>query len=212
MSYLLHGDCIEVLAEMPDQIVDFVLTDPPYLVNYRDRDGRSIANDVHDDWLAPAFAEVARVMKPDTLCVSFYGWTKTDRFFDAWKRAGLAVVGHIVFAKSYASKAHFVQYRHESAYVLAKGRPAVPDAPVPDVMPWKFTGNKHHPTEKPVSCLKTLIAAYTQPGQVVLDPFMGSGSTCVAAHELDRRYIGIELDANYYAAAQGRLAGHAIAA
>lgn len=81
MSYLLHGDCIDVLAEMPDHIVDFVLTDPPYLVNYRDRDGRSIANDVHDDWLTPAFAEVARVMKPDTLCVSFYGWTKTDRFF-----------------------------------------------------------------------------------------------------------------------------------
>ncbi|QSL63968.1 DNA methylase (plasmid) [Burkholderia multivorans] len=205
MSFLYNGDCLEVLPTIPDSVVDFVLTDPPYLVNYHDRSGRSIANDVNSDWLAPAFAEVYRVMKPNTLCVSFYGWTKTDLFFDAWKRAGLRIVGHIVFAKSYASKSRFVAYRHESAYVLAKGQPAVPDTPLPDVMRWEYSGNRHHPTQKPVPCLKRLIETYTAAGDVVLDPFAGSGSTCVAARELGRYYIGIELDPTYYTAACERL-------
>ncbi|MDR6495979.1 site-specific DNA-methyltransferase (adenine-specific) [Paraburkholderia terricola] len=205
MSYLMHGDCLDLLPEIPDAVVDFVLTDPPYLVNYHDRSGRSIANDVHADWLAPAFAEAFRVLRNDALCASFYGWTRTDLFFDAWKRAGFRIVGHIVFAKPYASKARFVKYQHESAYLLAKGSPAVPAVPVPDVIPWKYSGNRHHPTEKPLGCLKPLIETFTQSGDVVLDPFAGSGSTCVAAQQLDRRYIGIELDATYYASAQARL-------
>ncbi len=77
--------------------------------------------------------------------------------------------------------------------------------PIGDVMPFPYSGNHHHPTEKPVAALRTLIAAFTQPGDTVLDSFAGSGSTCVAARELGRRYIGIELDANYYATAKSRL-------
>lgn len=205
MSQLYHGDCLVALPQLDDQSVDFVLTDPPYLVNYRDRSGRSIANDVDDAWLAPAFAEVYRVLKSDALCVSFYGWNRVDAFFAAWRAAGFRIAGHLVFAKPYASKAGLVKYQHESAYLLAKGRPAVPAEPIADVLPWQYSGNRHHPTEKPLSCLRTLINTFTRPGDTVLDPFAGSGSTCVAARELGRRYIGIEIDATYYAAARARL-------
>ncbi|KML57091.1 DNA methyltransferase (plasmid) [Burkholderia cenocepacia] len=216
MSYLYNGDCLVAMPKLAPESVDCIVTDPPYLVNFRDRSGRSIANDVNGDWLAPAFAEMFRVLKRDAVCISFYGWNKVDLFFDAWKAAGFRVCGHIVFTKNYASKAGLVRYQHESAYVLAKGRPAAPENPISDVMPFQYSGNRHHPTEKPVSALRTLISAFTQPGDVVLDPFAGSGSTCVAARELGRRYIGIELDATYYAAAKSRLsapvAGAALAA
>ena len=60
---ILHGDCIGVMAGLDADSVDFVLTDPPYLVNYRDRSGRSIANDDNDAWLLPAFRQIHRVMK-----------------------------------------------------------------------------------------------------------------------------------------------------
>ena len=60
---------------------------------------------------------------------------RADLFLNAWKTAGFRVVGHIVFAKSYASKSTFVGYTHESAYLLAKGRPQTPDRPIPDVIP-----------------------------------------------------------------------------
>ncbi|HBD4279685.1 TPA: DNA methylase, partial [Escherichia coli] len=100
------------------------LTDPPYLVGFRDRQGRTITGDKTDEWLQPASNEMYRVLKKDALMVSFYGWNRIDRFMAAWKRAGFSVVGHLVFTKNYTSKSAYVAYRHECAYILAKGRPA----------------------------------------------------------------------------------------
>jgi len=85
-----------------------------------------------------------RVLKNDSLMVSFYAWNRADLFLNAWKTAGFRIVGHIVFAKSYASKSTFVSYTHESAYLLAKGRPQTPDRPIPDVIPWKYTGKPEY--------------------------------------------------------------------
>ena len=68
-----------------------------------------------------------------------------------------------------------------------------------------YSGNKLHPTQKPVTALKPLIEAFTQPGDIVLDPFCGSGPSLLAAKILNRRYLGIELDPQYHAAANKRL-------
>ncbi|EIK6536723.1 DNA methylase, partial [Escherichia coli] len=76
------------------------LTDPPYLVGFRDRQGRTIAGDKTDEWLQPACNEMYRVLKKDALMVSFYGWNRVDRFMSAWKNAGFSVVGHLVFTKN----------------------------------------------------------------------------------------------------------------
>lgn len=89
---------------------------------------------------------------------------------------------------------------------LAKGRPRLPQNPLPDVLGWKYSGNRHHPTEKPVTSLQPLIESFTHPNAIVLDPFAGSGSTCVAALQSGRRYIGIELLEQYHRAGQQRLA------
>ena len=93
---VIQGDCNAVLQTLPNESVDFVLTDPPYLVRYRDRSGRSIANDDNSGSVLSAFGDVYRVLKPNTFCVSFYGWSSVAVFFQAWKRAGFAAVGHIV--------------------------------------------------------------------------------------------------------------------
>lgn len=201
-----RGDCIEVMRQMPARSVDFILTDPPYLVRYKSRDGRSIANDDNADWLEPASRAMFRVLKNDSLAVSFYGWTQTDRFMSAWRAAGFRIVGHIVFRKRYASRARFVSYTHESAYVLAKGRPVLPAHPPADVIDFPYSGNRLHPTQKPVAALKPLIEAFCPEGGLVLDPFCGSGSTLVAACEANCDYLGIELDPAYHGIAARRLA------
>lgn len=134
-NQILHGDCIKVMQQMPANNVDFILTDPPYLVNYRDRSGRTIQNDVDETWLKPAMAEAYRVLKQDRVAVMFYGWTKVDAFFEAWRGAGFQPVGHIVFRKTYSSKSRFLRYQHEQAFLLAKGRPPLPKQPLGDVMP-----------------------------------------------------------------------------
>lgn len=108
MSRFVLGNCIDVMARIPDNAIDFILTDPPYLVGFRDRSGRTIAGDKTDEWLQPACNEMFRVLKKDALMVSFYGWNRVDRFMTAWKNAGFSVVGHLVFTKNYTSKAAYV--------------------------------------------------------------------------------------------------------
>ena len=142
---------------MPSESIDFILTDPPYIVDYRSRDGRTIASDNRSSWLKPAFAECFRVLKPDRYCVSFYGWHKVERFMYAWKDAGFTPVGHFVFIKEYASNAGHTRYCHENAYLLAKGRPQKPLRPLDDVLHWRYTGNILHPTQKPLDPLAHLI-------------------------------------------------------
>lgn len=202
---ILSGDCLNVLPTLPERCAQFVLTDPPYLVNYRSRDGRSIPNDVHSDWLVPAFAELFRVLDNDAFCVSFYGWAKADVFLMAFRRAGFRVVGHLMFAKGYASSVRYVRYQHEGAYLMMKGQPKAPQRPISDVVEFKYTGNRLHPTQKPVSALCPLIESFSQPQGLVLDPFCGSGSTLVAANKMGRHYLGIEMDETYYQLAHRRL-------
>lgn len=205
MNSIIHGDCIEAMQRLDAGSVAFILTDPPYIARYQSRDGRTVINDDNAAWLVPAYTQMHRVLRPDAFCVSFYGWPKTDLFMAAWRNAGFRVSGHIVFRKRYTSKTSFLQYRHEQAYLLAKGWPQKPAAPPPDVLDWTYTGNRLHPTQKPVGILRPLIESFSSPGDTVLDPFCGSGSTLVAARELGRNYIGIELDPDHHSTAIQRL-------
>lgn len=195
---VLRGDCVRVMRRLPDACVDFILTDPPYICRYRDRSGRRVANDNNSRWLKPSAAEMYRVLKPDSLSVSFYGWHQADRFIEAWREAGFRLVGHIVFAKSYPSSVRYLEHRHEQAYVLAKGEPPLPFEPLPDVQPFAYTGNRLHPTEKPRSALRPLVRAFCPPGGLVLDPFCGSGSTLRAANEEGRGFLGIEMSYGHW--------------
>jgi site-specific DNA-methyltransferase (adenine-specific) len=202
---VLQGDCVDIMRRIPSHSIDFVLTDQPYITRYRARDGKSVINDDNDRWLQPAFTQVYRVLKPGSSCVSFYGWNKADRFLSAWRNSGFRIAGHIVFRKQYASSVRFMRYQHEQAYLLAKGNPRPPAQPVSDVIDFAYTGNRLHPTQKPIEALSPLIGAFCKPSGTVLDPFCGSGSTLIAAQQLDRRYLGIELDESHYLTALCRL-------
>ncbi|MEH6575672.1 MAG: DNA methyltransferase [Amphritea sp.] len=205
-NQILGGACADVMRSFPDRSADLVVTDPPYLVGYKDRSGRSIQNDVTSEWIEPSFSEVFRVLKNNRFCISFYGWNNVEIFMTAWKKVGFRPVGHIVWHKSYASSNKgFLGYRHEQAFLLAKGRPSKPAKPLPDVLPWAYSGNHLHPTEKSVKVIAPLIESFSQENDLVIDPFCGSGTTAVAAKKLGRRYIGIDLEPEYVNTARGRL-------
>jgi adenine-specific DNA-methyltransferase len=206
---LIRCECVHMMQKLPDSIVNFVLTDPPYVARYKDRTGRQVLNDDNAEWIRPAFREVYRLLKDDSFCVSFYGWNCVELFAQAWKDCGFRPVGHLVWAKRYHSKVGFTQSCHECAFLLAKGRPQMPANPPADVLPWKYTGNKFHPTQKPVSALIPLVEAYSKPGDLILDPFGGSGSTAIAARSCNRRYLLMEADHKNFEAAKFRLvSGH----
>ena len=172
LNRIIHGDCVNVMQTMPAESVDLVVTDPPYLVNYRSRDGRRVPGDNHNGWLRPAFAEMHRVLRPHAFAVSFYGWTAADQFLPVWRDVGLRPVAHFVWHKGYSSKRGFTQARHECAYLLAKGNPSKPMHPLPDVLPWgRYTGNTLHPTQKPVAAILPLIETFSQRGRRGAGPF-----------------------------------------
>ncbi len=209
VNRVICGDSIKVMAAMPTASVDLIITDPPYGARYRDRSGRAVANDDNLAWLTPAFREAARVVKDDRFVISFYGWQRAGEFLAAWKAAGLYPLGHFVWTKDYASNARsssrYLAYHHECAYLLGKHRPPCPPLLLADVLPWNYTGNRRHPTEKPVSGIRPLIEAFSRPGGIVLDPFAGSGTTAAAAKSAGRRYIAIELEPQYCDIARDRL-------
>lgn len=195
-----HGDCVPLMGRMKSESVDFVLTDPPYLVTYKGRwDGEKkvIAGDDNLTWVAPAFREIFRVMKVDTYCVSFYGWPHTDIFMGIWKEIGFRPISHLAFIKNYWGLGRFSRSQHETAFLLAKGNPTKPDVAIGDVIPWKREPNRFHPNQKPVSSLYPLLHTYAPENAIVLDPFMGSGSTLKAAKEMGMHGIGIEIEEEY---------------
>lgn len=203
-----HGDSLDILPTLPAESVDLVLTDPPYLVGYEGRwDGkkRAIVGDRDESWVAPAFAEMFRVMKRDSFAVTFYGWPHADVFVGTFREVGFRLVSHIVFVKNVWGLGRFTRGQHEVAYLLAKGRPRVPERGISDVIEWVREDDAVHPNQKPVHALRPLVAAYASAGATVLDPFMGSGSTLIAAREMGNRAIGIEIDERYCRYAVQRL-------
>ena len=206
LNRVIHADCTKLLPLFPSESIDFVCTDPPYLVNYLPRDGRRCAGDQSDEWLEPAFWELNRVLKPDSFCASFYGWPGIDRFMKVWKQSGLRPVSHLTWKKMHCSREGYTQSFHEVGFLLAKGRPPKPDHPPPDLLPWKYTGNRLHTNEKPVMAITPLVESFSKPGDIVLDPFAGSGTTGAAARACGRRFILIEKTWTHCQTARKRLA------
>ena len=200
-----HGDCLKVCASCRMLARTWFSPTRLILCATTTEAGRRVPNDDNTLWMFPAFAELYRVLKPDSYAISFYGWGKAERFLSVWRECGFRPVGHFVWVKRYASCVRRVQMKHEQAYLLAKGNPLPPASPPADVLPWSYTGNRLHPTQKPVASLTPLIEAFSPIGGLVLDPFAGSGSTGVAARLCRRRFLLIEKDAAYCRTAQERL-------
>lgn len=208
-TIIYHADCLRILPTLPARSVDFVLTDPPYLVGYHgrwDSGHRVIVGDDDPSWLLPAFAELYRVMKDDTFCVSFYGWPHADIFVGLWKQLGFRLVSHLAFVKNVWGLGRFTRGQHETAYLLAKGQPSIPEQPISDTIEWEREPDALHPNQKPVAALSPLIAVYAPLQGIVLDPFMGSGSTLRAAKDFGLSAIGIEIEHKYCRYAAERLA------
>lgn len=185
-----HDDCVQLMRRMDAASVDFILTDPPYICRYRDSSGRTIANDDNSRWLEPAFAEMFRLLKPDSFAVSFYGWNQVDRFVTAWRQAGFRLVGHMVFPKPYASSERSLSHRHEQDFLLAKGEPEKPAEAISDVRNWAWHRQPSPPDPEalrspwkpsgPWSRPSAPRAAWSSPRSAVPAPAFAPRSTRVA--------------------------------
>lgn len=205
---LWQGDCLELMRDIPDGTVDAVVTDPPYGVGYSGRwnsDWKAIHNDNSLDWLDYLNSTIYRVLAENAIYISFYGWPHADTFLTSWKAAQFKPVSHLVWKKNQIGLGYWTRGQHEQAYVLVKGKPKRPDKAASDVLGWTRVRKPEHPTQKPLDAMLPLMT-FTQLGDLILDPFMGSGTTGVACVKTGRRFIGIEKEPQYFEIAKKRIA------
>ena len=215
MINLMRGDCLERMKEIPDGSVDMVLTDPPYGMDYQSnrrvvkQKFVKIENDNHLSWTEDFIEQCWRVMRQNTSLYFFCSWHNIDFFKQAIERK-FKIKNVVVWVKNnhgsgdlkagYAPKHEFVIYAN-------KGRCLNRGKRIPDVMEFdKVSSSKLvHPTEKNISMLEVFIKQSSDHSNVVLDPFMGSGTTGVACLKTSRNFIGIELDHDYFEIAKQRI-------
>ncbi len=151
MSRLILGNCVDIMSGFPERAVDFILTDPPYLVGFRDRSGRSIAGDRTDEWLQPACNQMYRVLKKDALLVSFYGWNRVDRFhgglekcrFQRGRTPGIHQKTTRQNPRMSATAMNALTCWRKAVRPCHRTRCRMSSA-------GSISGNRHHPTEKPL--------------------------------------------------------------
>ena len=211
MINLIHGDCLQEMKKIPDGSVDMVLTDPPYGMsfqsNYRKEKYNTIKNDDSLDWMNEFVSQSYRVAKNNTAHYVFCSFHNIDIFKQAFEKK-FKIKNILVWEKNNTSmgdlKADFAP-KIEFILFLQKGRRLINGKRDPNIFKFARTGNKNHPTEKPVDLNEYLLSKFSDETETVLDPFMGSGTTGVACKNLNRNFIGIELDATYFEIAKKRI-------
>jgi site-specific DNA-methyltransferase (adenine-specific) len=227
---IFHGDCRDMLPLIDANSIRLVWTDPPYghdnhngdlnsrLNDYRSISNHPIANDDAEAFreiLDFALREVARVMTDDCCCCCCCcGGGGGPRPTFAWvaqrmDSLGLQFFHSVIWDKANPGLGWRFRRQHEMIMVAHRvgGRLAWADdsRATSNIIRESPARVRHHPNEKPLSLPSRFISLTTTVGDVVLDPFMGSGTTLRAAKDLGRRAIGIELEEKYCEIAAKRL-------
>ena len=210
------GDCLNYMKKIPSESIDLIVTDPPYLINYQSsrrikkEKFEKIKNDVNSQQLiCDYFEECNRILKNDTAIYCFCSWHHIDFFKQEFEKY-FKLKNIIVWNKNnhgsgdlkgaYAPKYELILFGH-------KGRTLLREKRISDVIECEKinSSNLTHPTEKPTKLIEIFIKQSSDILDIVFDGFMGSGSTGVACINTNRKFIGCELDENYFKIAEQRL-------
>ena len=232
MSYIKQGDCLQLMNEIPDGSVDMILCDLPYGVTHNEWDAvipteplfTQYKRVIKDDGAILLFAQMpfaARLVSAEPKLFRYeWVWHKTmpTGHLNARRMPLRAHENILVFykrppeyhpqmrpGKPYTSRSEHrtSNYNAQVATVTENDGTRYPI----DVVTYSNNNRRSlHPTQKPVELLEYMIRTYTSEGDTVLDNCMGSGSTCVAAINTGRQYIGFEMDEGYFDIARRRIA------
>ncbi|CAH1002619.1 hypothetical protein LEM8419_03491 [Neolewinella maritima] len=217
-NLFLNADCMDPevgLPSLPSDSVDIMPVDPPYGIDFQSawrtesQRFKKIANDKtpFTVWLKEAY----RVLKPGGRLFIFYRWDVAKAFQDAAQEAGFTVVYEMVWDKGNHGLGDLKACpapKHEMFLYCTKGRYEFEGKrPTSIIKAMRVSGPEMiHPNEKPELLYKALYRSFSAGVPVVVDPFAGSAASLRAAESMGFNYVGYELDPDYYAAAQARMA------
>ena len=220
INKIIHADCMDILKQLPDKCIDLVLTDPPYILDMKGGKGkafgdRALIKDKHIDFIAHdfdyinVFNELIRVCKKVNLCIfcSNAQISRTMKFFEdlgykttlcVWDKpnpiplCNMKLVNNLEFIIWVKEDKTYFNNDLEMKHKLRSFKYPAPQERI-------------HPTEKPQSLLIHLLNLFSAENQLVLDCFSGSASTAIACNALNRNFICIEKDYDYWKASVERL-------
>jgi len=210
---LINDDCLVAMDKMIEEgvKVDMVLADPPYGMSFqcgtRKDKYDKIKNDCNLEWL-DEFARLSyEIAKDNTAHYVFCSFHHIDKFKQAFEKY-FKVKNILTWSKRCGGlgdlKADFMPTT-EFVLFLQKGRKFYNGKRVSNVLEFNKIRAEYHPTQKPLDLIEFMLEKFTNEGEVVIDPFMGSGTTGVACKNLGRDFIGIELDDKYFNIAKNRI-------
>jgi len=202
---VIQCDCLEAISQMDEGIFDLVLSDPPYFDyktgHRKDKAGKlsqSLVQQSRDDQIR-TIQECVRILKQDRAFFLFTNWEQ-----DWWMQQALGTLLHnkIIWNKGNWSagdlKGSFGNM-YEVILLGVKGKWKYKGKREPDIWEIPRMGtDRIHPTEKPVELYRKIIENSTDEGDLILDPYGGSGSSAIAALELNRNILVYETDKDYY--------------
>lgn len=204
VNEIICGDCLEVMKDWPDNCVDLVLTDPPYMISAASKGSGVGKLNLWADlcnaarFFGPVLAECMRVLKPTGGMWQFLNWKTLVALQKASFDVGVKIESLLVWDKIWIGPGGMTGLRpsYELVSLFANESFKIPNRGIPDIYSCLWSSRKPtgHPAEKPVKLLEWLIEISTKPNDIILDPFIGSGSTAVAAIQQKRQFVGIEMN------------------
>ena len=224
MITLYNENCLDIFKRIKDESVDLICTDPPYPVTSRGSNGNMGGMFLkelnrmgkvfeHNDIKPSEYAtEFYRVLKDGTHCYVMTNHINLIDMLQSFTAVGFHFVKSIIWDKQNKISGRFYMSQYEYVLFFRKGKErAINNCGTSDILsiPNKKTkgadGNNIHDTEKPIELMKILVENSTNIGETVLDPFMGVGSTGIASKQLNRNFMGCEIDEHYFKIAESRI-------
>lgn len=220
---LINGDCLNAMKNIQDESIDLIITDPPYKLTSRGNAGTMSGYWAKDKALVGKVFEyndieieqyidaLYRILKDGTHCYIMCNHLNLPHFLGVIEKSKFKFIKCLIWDKQTKICGHFYMGQFEYIIMLRKGSARIiNNCGTPDILsfPNKKTkgldGNNIHDSEKPIGLMEVLVSNSSNISDLILDPFMGSGTTGVACKNLKRRFIGIELDENYFKIAKRR--------
>lgn len=218
-NFKLHqSDCLEIFPTIQTASVDIVITDPPYILSAGSTIHQSGKTGTWADmmnaayWYSAWYSQVWRILKPTGSFWTFCNWRTLPVVQKAAMDAKMPVHSLLVWDKKWIGPGGHqgLRPRYENVALLGKENFKIRNRSIDDIWEFLWSANKPngHPAEKPVALIQRILEiCEIEHGGVVADPFMGSGTTGVAALNFNLRFIGIEQDPQFYEIAQRRCIG-----
>ena len=220
------GDALKLMKDLPSDSIDLIVTDPPFAIDFKARRSNynrseenvlegynEIPKEKYYEFTRTWMEEAYRVLKRSGSMYVFSGWTNLKDVLNALDDVGFITINHIIWKyqfgvftkRKYVTSHYHILFvvKDEKRYKFNKIEHYPEDVWIINREYW--TGKIKTPTKLPIELVKKIILFSSDEGDIVLDPFLGSGTVAVVSKMLGRHYIGFEIVPEYYEFAKKRL-------